>query len=196
MDCIGKILSLCKGIIWLASEVKANKKRCRRLSERVKAMEEIVQSIRQRGPRQISSNVNRALGMLTTTLTQAQELVHKCTKTRFPNLVKCKSEFDSVNENLRDIFQILSGALQVEQGNMMHQLFQDCAEDDNDNYGALMQHTGAMCPAYYSPPPVAPVSYFAAPARAAPPPVTAVYAAALETDGNAICYTEAFLFMQ
>ncbi|AWP07952.1 Hypothetical protein SMAX5B_001257 [Scophthalmus maximus] len=89
MEHIGKILGLCRGIFWMAAEAKVNKKRFRHLAERVKALEELVEAIKQRGPGQITQNVNRALWKISFTLTEAHELVKKCGKTKFVNLLKC-----------------------------------------------------------------------------------------------------------
>eukprot|EP00064_Thunnus_orientalis_P025139 superscaffoldBa00011994_g25469 len=175
MKHVGKILTLCKGILWMISEVKANKKRCRRLADRVRALKQLVESIQQGGLNRISPNVNSALWNLCTTLTTAQELVRKCTKTKFLNLFKCKSEFNSVNESLNDTFHILCGALQVEQGSMMRRMFQDYnMEEDDDDDWALVPYSGAMAPVCYSAA-AAPMPYFAP----RPQPTTAVYTAVM-----------------
>ncbi|XP_074490444.1 uncharacterized protein LOC141767098 [Sebastes fasciatus] len=219
MEYVGKILTLSKSIIWMVAEAKANKKRCRRLAERVKAMEELVESIKRRGSGQISTTTNRALWQLYMTLTTAEELVRKSTKTKFLNQLKCKSEFNSVNESLNDIFQVLSGALQVEQGSVMLRMFQDYTveeekDDWDDGFGlfrarAPMSYSGAMAPVSYSDAraPVsysdarAPVSYSGArdpvcyPAAATPTPYSAappVYTSVMKVEDATMFFTEGF----
>ncbi|XP_047451262.1 mixed lineage kinase domain-like protein isoform X2 [Mugil cephalus] len=139
MDFIDPILSIASQIYTLAENVKANKKRCRRVSDRVKALDELVRSIKKRKPDQISAEVKQALGELSITLNSAQELIKKYTLANWVRRVLSSSshgdEFSSVNERLNDAFQILSGALQVEQGNILYKVFElsrRAKEDDAD----------------------------------------------------------------
>ncbi|GAA6227714.1 uncharacterized protein LOC108872657 [Lates japonicus] len=209
MEHIGEILGLCRGIFWMATEAKACKKRCRHLAERVKAMEELVERLKQRGPGGITPNVNRALWQLSRTLTAGHEVVKKCAKTKLVNVVKCKSEFNSVNEGLRDTYHILAGALQISQGSTMRTMFQDFGLDDDDDdwddglglFGALAPSSRTTVPARYSPAAASPYSaivtpspYFAA-AAPRPQPTTAVYAATVGVEGDTMYYAEGFFLM-
>ncbi|KAM7003208.1 mixed lineage kinase domain-like protein [Tautogolabrus adspersus] len=134
MDFVEPILSLASKIYELVENVKANKKRCRRVSERVRALEDLVKDIKHRDEGQ--TLVKKALGELCITLTSAEELIKKYTMTswinRFIHSGSHGDEFNSVNERLNDAFQILSGALQVEQGNILHKVFELTAREKED----------------------------------------------------------------
>ncbi|XP_041650846.1 mixed lineage kinase domain-like protein isoform X2 [Cheilinus undulatus] len=136
MDFVDPILSLASEIYQLVENVKANKKRCRRVSQRVKALEELVWSIKQRETRKISSDVEKALQELCITLASAQELIRKYTAAtwmeRIINSGSHGDEFNSVNERLNDAFQILSGSLQVEQGNILYKVFELTSREKED----------------------------------------------------------------
>lgn len=127
MDVIDPILSIASQIYTLVETVKANKKRCHRVCQRVKALDELVRSIKRRELGQTSDDVERTLKELSITLKSAQELIKKYTLAswvkRILNSNSHGDEFTSVNERLNDAFQVLSGALQVEQGNMLYQMF-------------------------------------------------------------------------
>ncbi|KAL7402694.1 hypothetical protein ABVT39_018508 [Epinephelus coioides] len=198
MEYIDQILTLSKSIFWTVTEVKSNKKRCRRLAERVKALEEPVVSIRQRGPGQITPAVNRALWKLCMTLSTAQELVRKCTKNNFLNALKCKGKFNSVNESLIDTFQVLSRALHVDQGSVMRRVFQEDDDDDSDDglvlFGSMapMPYSRPMAPARY-PAAAAPSPFFAA---QMPQPVTLVHAAVMGVEDDTVFYAEGVFLAQ
>uniref|UniRef100_A0A3Q0T1F8 Mixed lineage kinase domain like pseudokinase n=1 Tax=Amphilophus citrinellus TaxID=61819 RepID=A0A3Q0T1F8_AMPCI len=131
MDIVEPILSIASQIYTLVENVKANKKRCRRVSGRVKALEELVKSIKQPSP-----EVEKALRELSLTLQSAQELIRKYASAnlveRILNSSNHGEEFSSVNERLNDAFQVLSGALQVEQGNMLHEVFKQTVREKED----------------------------------------------------------------
>ncbi|CAK6977940.1 mixed lineage kinase domain-like protein, partial [Scomber scombrus] len=57
MDFIDPILSIASHIYTLVDNVKANKKRCRRVAQRVKALDELLRSIKKREAVQISAEV-------------------------------------------------------------------------------------------------------------------------------------------
>lgn len=128
MDFIDPILSIASQIYTLVENVKANKKRCWRVSHRVKALEELVRSIKKREPGQTSANVEKALKELSITLKSAQGLIKKYTLAnwleRIVNSSSHGDEFNTLNDRLNDAFQVLSGALQVEQGNVLYQVFE------------------------------------------------------------------------
>ncbi|XP_021169406.1 mixed lineage kinase domain-like protein [Fundulus heteroclitus] len=154
MDYVEPILSIASQIYTLVENVKANKKRCSRVVERVKALEGLVKSIEQRDAVKLSAEVESALKGLSITLKSAQGLIEKYT---LANLVKriLKSsshgdEFNSVNERLNDAFQSLSLALQLEHGNQVFKVFDlisrhkedevDSREDDAELKRMLMEY--------------------------------------------------------
>lgn len=145
MDFIDPILSVASQIYSLVETVKANRKRCRRVCDRVRALEKLVRSIQKREPGQTSAEVTTSLRELSLTLESARELVRKYTLANWmERVLKSGShgdEFSSLNERLNDAFQVLSGALQVEQSKVLNKVFalttrnledeQDGIEDDN-----------------------------------------------------------------
>lgn len=128
MDFIEPILSIASQIYKLVETVKANKKRCRRVSDRVKALDNLVRSIKKRGKVEPSADVETALRELSFTLKSAQELIEKYASAKWMvRILKSSShgdEFDSVNERLNDAYQVLSVSLQVEQSNVLHKVFE------------------------------------------------------------------------
>ncbi|XP_075884822.1 mixed lineage kinase domain-like protein [Nelusetta ayraudi] len=154
MDFIDPILSVASQIYSLVETVKANRKRCRRVCDRVRALEKLVRSIQKREPGQTSAEVTTALRELSLTLESARELVRKYTLANWmERVLKSGShvdEFSSLNERLNDAFQVLSGALQVEQSKVLNKVFalttrnledeQDGIEDDNQLKELLLEH--------------------------------------------------------
>ncbi|XP_073328439.1 mixed lineage kinase domain-like protein [Pagrus major] len=154
MNYVEPILSIASQIYTLVETVKANRKRCRRVSERVGALEGLVRSIEQRGQAQTSDDVKRALKGLCITLTSAEVLIKKFAQAKWvKRILKSSShgdEFNSVNERLNDAFQVLSGALQVEQGDTLFKVFElttreredkaDGKEDDMELKRLLIEH--------------------------------------------------------
>ncbi|XP_076588200.1 mixed lineage kinase domain-like protein [Chaetodon auriga] len=136
MDFVDPILSVASQIYALVENVKANKKRCRRVSHRVRALEELVRSMKCREQGQTSADIEKALKELSITLKSAQELIKKYTLASWvERILKSSShgdEFNSVNERLNDAFQVLSGALQVEQGNILYQVFELTSREKED----------------------------------------------------------------
>ncbi|XP_044049928.1 mixed lineage kinase domain-like protein [Siniperca chuatsi] len=136
MDLVEPILSIASQIYTLVENVKANKKRCRRVSDRVKALEELVKSVKERKQGQTSADVKKALRELSITLKSAQELIKKYTVSNWLERILKSSghgdEFISVNERLNDAFQVLSGALQVEQGNTLYRVFELASREKED----------------------------------------------------------------
>nr|XP_020443682.1 mixed lineage kinase domain-like protein [Monopterus albus] len=136
MDFIDPILSIASQIYTLVENVQANKKRCRRVSDRVRALEELVKSIEKRKTVETSGNVTKALKELYHTLEAAQKLVKKYTlATWVKRILKSSShedEFNIVNERLNNAFQVLSGALQLEQGNVLCKVFALASREEED----------------------------------------------------------------
>eukprot|EP00064_Thunnus_orientalis_P024432 superscaffoldBa00010476_g24727 len=129
METIEPVLGLCKTIYDLVEKTKTNKERCQRLAQRVKDLEELVLTIKQRGPGQMSDTVTNALKQLCITLESASELMKKYSQTTgFKSFLKSVSHEDNfckVNERLTDTFQLLSGALQIEHGNILYKLYEN-----------------------------------------------------------------------
>lgn len=128
MDFIDPILSIACAIYGLVENVKANKKRCRRLADRVKALEDLVKSAKNRKAVLKSEVVETALSELKFTLDSVRELIERYTQASWiQRILKSGSHMDgfsTVNERLNDAFQVLSGALQVEHSNMLHEVFE------------------------------------------------------------------------
>lgn len=138
MDVIQPILSVASRIYSLVEKVKANRKRCRRVSARVKALEKLVRSFKKR-ELENSDDVSRALRELCSTLTSAEELIKKYSSFNWVERVLSSSshgdEFNSLNERLNDAFQVLSGAEQLQQSHLLVQMFELSSrqkEDDQD----------------------------------------------------------------
>uniref|UniRef100_A0A3Q1F2K1 Mixed lineage kinase domain like pseudokinase n=1 Tax=Acanthochromis polyacanthus TaxID=80966 RepID=A0A3Q1F2K1_9TELE len=154
MDFIDPILSIATEIYGLVERVKANKNRCHRVSKRVKALEELVKSIKKSEAVRNCVEVGNALKELCITLESAQKLIKKYASAnmleRILNSNSHGDEFSSVNERLNDAFQILSGAQQVQQGNMIYRVFEltsrekedelDGKEDDQDLQKLLLEY--------------------------------------------------------
>ncbi|CAN9499024.1 unnamed protein product [Ophioblennius macclurei] len=156
MEFIEPILSIAAEIYSKVEQVKANKKRCRRVSQRIKGLEELVNAIKQREVAKLQNydQVEKALKELCVTLEQSKKLIEKYTLTTWAvRFLKCNShaeEFDTLNDRFNDAFQILSGALQVEQGNLLYKVFeqttrykedqQDAMEDDQELKTLLLEY--------------------------------------------------------
>uniref|UniRef100_A0A8C6TUY2 Mixed lineage kinase domain like pseudokinase n=1 Tax=Neogobius melanostomus TaxID=47308 RepID=A0A8C6TUY2_9GOBI len=141
MDFIDPILSTASAIYDLVENVKANKKRCRRVADRVKALEGLVKAVKDRKAVLKSVEVGTALSELSITLTSARDLIERYTQASWvQRVLKSGSHMDgfsTVNERLNDAFQALSGTLQVEQSDTIYQVFemtQDVVDgrDDED----------------------------------------------------------------
>ena len=139
MEYIDFVLSIASSLYSLCEEVKANKKRCQRLAQRVKALEELLLAIKQKGTGQLSADVKRVLRELKITLDSATEVVKKYTTDSFlKRITKAYDhgdEFGSLNDRLNDAFQVLSLALQVDHSHKLHKLFEVTsrrAEDEAD----------------------------------------------------------------
>lgn len=129
VDALGLVdlaLSLCKTIYDMVGAVKANKQLCRELADRVKSLEELVLSVRGRsGP--ISSPVHKALEKLCENLESARSLMVEFSSMKtFSWFVKSgslKAKFQDVDRRLSDNLHMLSGALLVEQREVLHDVY-------------------------------------------------------------------------
>uniref|UniRef100_A0A3B4BII1 Protein kinase domain-containing protein n=1 Tax=Periophthalmus magnuspinnatus TaxID=409849 RepID=A0A3B4BII1_9GOBI len=127
MEFIEPILSIASTIYNLVENVKANKKRCHRVAERVKSLTALLQSAQKRKAVLKSEEVEKVLRELSITLTSARHLIEKYTEASWVQRVlksgSHNDEFTTVNERLNDAFQVLSGALQVEHSDMIYEVF-------------------------------------------------------------------------
>ncbi|XP_040895169.1 mixed lineage kinase domain-like protein [Toxotes jaculatrix] len=136
MDFVEPILSIASQIYTLVETVKANKKRCHRVSDRVKALVDLVKSIKQRQGVQASADVEKTLKELSITLKSAQQTIKKYASANWVERILNSSshgdEFNSVNERLNDAFQVLSVALQLEHGNGLYKVFELAYREKED----------------------------------------------------------------
>ncbi|XP_041854071.1 mixed lineage kinase domain-like protein [Melanotaenia boesemani] len=154
MEVVEHIISAALKIYKLVEKVKINKNRCRCISQRVKQLEELVKAVKERDAVKVSPQVKNALQELSTTLDSAQELIDKYTKDNWiKRLLKTGSheeEFDTVNKQLTDAFQILSEYLNLEQSNAMYELFklakdaEAWREDDEEIKKSILDYEEAM----------------------------------------------------
>ncbi len=126
-DVITEVLSICKIIYKMAINAKSNKESCQQIASRVKALEELVHKVQQRGPARISDTVYNALRELCVSLNSAEEVMTKFSQTNvFVKFVMSSShrdEFSKVDKALTDNLLVLSGALLIEQGDVLHKVY-------------------------------------------------------------------------
>ncbi|KAF1386376.1 hypothetical protein PFLUV_G00094160 [Perca fluviatilis] len=136
MECIERILSVASKIYDLVEKVKANKKQCYRVGVRVKALEDVVKSIRTLKQGQTSADVQNKLQELEATLDSATVVIMKFTKSTWVKRVfssgSHQDEFHSLNERLNDAFQELSLKLAVEQKEMLFKVFDQTSREKED----------------------------------------------------------------
>lgn len=167
---VDTLFNLCTIIRNLFSNMKANKERCKRLSQRIAALQDLFLIIKKRGPGQISASVFKALQELEVTLTDARVSLIKYSQTKgIRCLIKASSfegKFYKINESLNDNFQYLSGALHVEQGDVLHKVYQTVLGQRQDEERGYRQASTTPLPPTAAPNivPVTPVNI--------PPPYT------------------------
>uniref|UniRef100_A0AAR2IUU6 Protein kinase domain-containing protein n=1 Tax=Pygocentrus nattereri TaxID=42514 RepID=A0AAR2IUU6_PYGNA len=139
MDLVDPILGIVEKLYSLCDEVKANKKRCRRLAERVSVLADLVKAVKLRGLGSQPELVKRGLQELKLTLESAQDVMKKYTLSSYlKRIVKAYDlgeEFCCLNERLNDAAQLLSLTLQVEQRERMEEVFRETKrrkEDEED----------------------------------------------------------------
>ncbi|XP_061578693.1 mixed lineage kinase domain-like protein [Cololabis saira] len=154
MDYVDLILSAATEIYKLVETVKANKNRCRRVSDRVEALVSLVTSFQERKSVQRSDEVQKTLEELVETLKLAQKVIEKYTSA---NLVKRilkanthTDKFEDLNNRLNDAYKVLALALHLEEGNavrivfdaikQMHEDMKDGKEDDAELKELLLEH--------------------------------------------------------
>ncbi|KAG9342006.1 hypothetical protein JZ751_018324 [Albula glossodonta] len=136
MDLVDPILAIAEKLYALCGEVKANKKRCGRLANRVRALEGVVTTVKTKGLGSNPDVVEQGLRELRVTLESAQEVVKKYTSASFlSRIVKAYDqgeEFEMLNERLNDAFQVLSLALQVDQREKLDSMFAESTRREED----------------------------------------------------------------
>ncbi|XP_067292400.1 mixed lineage kinase domain-like protein [Pseudorasbora parva] len=141
MDIIEPILAIAEKLYALCGEVKANKKRCMRLADRVCALVELVEAVKVHGFGTVTKpeQVKNGLKQLKLTLESALRVVMKYTSfsylKRITKAYELGEEFGSLNERLNDAAQLLSLALQVEHRESIEKVFQEATrrrEDEED----------------------------------------------------------------
>lgn len=108
--------------------MKGNKGRSEQLSQRVKALQNLVLTIKQSGPSHISEPILNALQELRTSLACAEVMLIKYSQTKgLKSLVKSngfESKFQAMNQRLNENYFTLSGALQAEHRVVRHMVYQ------------------------------------------------------------------------
>ncbi|XP_019135123.2 YLP motif-containing protein 1 [Larimichthys crocea] len=175
LEIMQKIIGTFPIIYKMAENVKTNKEHCQQIAQRVRSLEDLVLNIKQRRPRRISAVVHNALKELCITLYSAQTLMMKFNQTRgFVGLVKSisyKDKLKDVDKRLSDHLHILSGALLIEQGNMLNKVFETVSgeeREDDEYFSEEASSTTAIMP----PPSTTPPMPMSIPTTSMPPPST------------------------
>ncbi|KAG7522061.1 hypothetical protein JOB18_012451 [Solea senegalensis] len=161
MDKVEMILTV-SGLIYKLYEMiettKANKERCHRVAERVRILEQLVCTVKQRGPDHISDIVGKALNELWFTLLSAKELMMKFTKSKtvknFALSRGNEERFLKINQRLTENIQVLSATLQVEQGNILQRVYESVSVINQNDMQPL--GTAALTPPPLPTPPTSP----------------------------------------
>ncbi|KAM3609634.1 uncharacterized protein V6R79_018010 [Siganus canaliculatus] len=128
----GTVLAACRAIYQLVRRAKTNKGRCQQLSQKVQSLEKLVFQIQQRFPDNISPHELTALIKLHRTLDETQELIRRYSQTKGVAAImksnSIKDKFNHLDEKLSSNLQILSGALLVEQLDVMHDVYDTIRE--------------------------------------------------------------------
>lgn len=139
MDIIDPILTIAEKLYALCEEVKANKKRCKRLARRVSALAELVKVVKSRGFGTNPKQVKQGLQELKVTLELAERVMREYTSLGYMKRIAkahdLGEEFISLNERLNDAAQLISLALQVEHRDTLDKVFQETTrrrEDEDD----------------------------------------------------------------
>ncbi|XP_077600804.1 uncharacterized protein LOC144215625 [Stigmatopora nigra] len=120
---IETILTLCIEVYKMVNTAKSNKDKCQKVGERVCTLEKMVQSLEKR-PENISSDIKVALEKFHQSLLQAIEFMSHFSKTnKIASFLKSSSHestFQEINQKLTENIQLLSLALQIDQGNTIN----------------------------------------------------------------------------
>ena len=112
MEAVEPILSLAASIYERVEEVKANKRQCERVAERVRALEGLVSAMGGGASTADPARVEAGLEKLRRTLVLAEKLIKKFCDTklllRFVRAYHLRDDFADINDCLNDAFQVLS----------------------------------------------------------------------------------------
>ncbi|XP_061139485.1 nascent polypeptide-associated complex subunit alpha, muscle-specific form isoform X2 [Syngnathus typhle] len=118
------ILSLCGDVYKMVQTAKSNKTQCQQVADRVRTLEKMVLSIKQR-PDSVSPDVKSALIDLARSLKNATELMGKVSKAnalvKVLNSGNNESKFQEVSQKLNQDMQVLSMALQISHGDTLRE---------------------------------------------------------------------------
>ncbi|XP_012868142.1 PREDICTED: mixed lineage kinase domain-like protein [Dipodomys ordii] len=119
MDKLGPIIALGQGVYKQCEKMKYCKKQSERLGERVKGLIRALQSLQDQGERNLSEHIIKVLDDFKRALLEAkQQIEHFNKKTnfyRFLSADKDKILFQEVNERLRNVWEVFSMTLQIDQ---------------------------------------------------------------------------------
>lgn len=120
------VWNMCLTLRRVIGNLKANKDRHQRLCQRVKALQELVLTIKERGPSHIPNPILNALQDIRTTLACAEVMMIKYSQAKgVKGLVKSnsfESKFLDMNQRLNENYLTLSGALQAEHREVLHRV--------------------------------------------------------------------------
>uniref|UniRef100_A0A8C4RYV8 Protein kinase domain-containing protein n=1 Tax=Erpetoichthys calabaricus TaxID=27687 RepID=A0A8C4RYV8_ERPCA len=127
MDFVDPVLGIAEKVYSLCNEVKANRKKCQRLAERIKALSVPVRVIKVKGPKDVPEVVLHGLKELKDTLELAQAFVTNYGFLhRIQKIIKAydiADEFNQLNDRLNDAFQVLVLCLHAEQKIQLERTF-------------------------------------------------------------------------
>lgn len=174
-DALGLVdfaLTMCKSLYSMFFTMKNNKQLCGDLAKKVKALEDQVRTIK-KGSGRIPSGVCRALTTLCENLDFAQNLMFRYSKiSPVSGFVKSKSlkeKFLNVDKRLTDSLQILSAAMQIEHGKVLHEVYDTVRKkrpsSSSQRTSAPETQSPASTPTLSTPPPTptSPGAYLMAP---------------------------------
>ncbi|XP_042556892.1 mixed lineage kinase domain-like protein isoform X2 [Dipodomys spectabilis] len=119
MDKLGPIIALGQGVYKQCEKMKYCKKQSERLGERVKGLIWALQRLQDQGERNMSEHIIKVLDDFELALLEAkQRIEHFNKKTnfyRFLSADKDKILFQEVNEKLRNVWEVFSMTLQIDQ---------------------------------------------------------------------------------
>lgn len=120
------VCNMCLTLRRMIGNLKANKDRHERLCQRVKALQDLVLTIKERGPAHIPDTILNTLQELRTTLACAEVMLIKYSQaTGFKGLVKSNSfegKFQDMNQRLNENYITLLVALQAEHREVLHRV--------------------------------------------------------------------------
>ncbi|XP_043937894.1 mixed lineage kinase domain-like protein [Protopterus annectens] len=148
MEYIKPVLSTAETIYTLHNKVKANKKRCTRLVERVQILMECVKKLQENEIQGEDTSISLLLQGLKHTLDDAEHFVEKNTKENsFKKVVfvsKIEQTFSDINERLTSAFQGLCLLLQAEQLHSLQEAFSKCNIEDKEDAKQDIDHLAIL----------------------------------------------------